>query len=241
MLCQSNGQLCLQGHNNSNGEFEYDYTNGIVDYIARSSQLNYGVVRNQADGPNTLRCFSNANAYCTAPSNTGYFPEGVPLIFDVNVVPLSTELTAENSDGTPRAVVPGAVDFSNHQDNLFGVVSMDPTTCAQQYEGQVGVHDWVTYVQQVPFGGNVGTQDALVIDEIELAYNGTTRVPSGDHIERYFYVKGLGRVREASSGFDTNTGYYDEPLGGNSVRNIITANTISNPQVLCPQGTAPLN
>ena len=32
MFCQTNGQLCTQGFSSANGEFIYQYTNGITDF-----------------------------------------------------------------------------------------------------------------------------------------------------------------------------------------------------------------
>lgn len=145
------------------------------------------------------------------------------------------ELAAENSDGSPKTTIAGSLLLSNGTYLTFGVNTMNPTTCAQKYSYAVSAVVYVTYVVAVPFGANVGTHDAVVVDEFEKGPS-----QSQDHVERYFYVSGLGRVREGSATYDTNTGYYDLNRN-NFVRNMIEPNTISIPTDQCPQGsTTPL-
>ena len=233
MLCQSNNQLCTTSRFNEYGEFQLDYTNGITGYIARSSGNNYlvGSVRSY-DDTDGLRCFSNVGQYCTAPSNSNFMPGNIPMITSMNVVPLQIELNGENSDGSPKFPLQYSTGYNNGQAYQFGVVSMDPATCAQTYEGAITAGLYWTYVQGIPFGGDIGTQDAVVIEEVEA---GATA--SQNHMERYFYVKNVGIVREGSSYYDPSTGYYDRPLGGNSVRNVYSSSNITPHPVQCPQGT----
>jgi hypothetical protein len=82
-------------------------------------------------------------------------------------------------------------------------------------------------------------QDAVVIDEYEL---GPTT--SQNHMERYFYVHGYGRVREGSSGYDTANGLYDLGVEGhardNEVRSVLLPrdySKIPNSPTECPQGS----
>jgi PPE-repeat protein len=52
MLCQSDGQLCLFGYWNTLTEFQYVYSNGIHDYISRTTGPGnrMGVIRSAAGG-----------------------------------------------------------------------------------------------------------------------------------------------------------------------------------------------
>jgi len=234
MLCQSDGQLCLFGYWNTLTEFQYVYSNGIHDYISRTTGPGnrMGVIRSAAGG--VLRCFSNGSNFCTAPPNSSIFPESLPEQFDTNVVPWATELGAENSNGTPKTHIQGAVNFQSGNYEYFGVQKMNLSTCTQSYLGNVGVLIEVIFVKAVEFGGSIGIMDALVVDEYELGASAAE-----NHVERYFYVHGYGRVREASSYYNPDDGLYDKPLSGNSVRNSIQNVTLASP-LECPQGSAPL-
>jgi len=231
-LCQSDGLLCIRQYINTYGEFEIDYTNSINDYIAitRPNSI-IGVIRSY-DHTDGLRCFSNAGAPCTASPNSTQLPESVPVAITLDVVPLASELSAENADGTPKFPIPGAISQTNGIYTQFGVHSMNMQTCAQTLEYEESHLVYATYVSGVQFGGDVGTQDAVVIDEYEL---GSTA--SQNHVERYFYVHGYGRVREASSKYDVNTGYFDLPESGNSIRNTISAEDVAPYGNSCPQGS----
>jgi hypothetical protein len=172
--------------------------------------------------------------FCTAPPNSSIFPESLPEQFDTNVVPWATELGAENSNGTPKTHIQGAVNFQSGNYEYFGVQKMNLSTCTQSYLGNVGVLIEVIFVKAVEFGGSIGIMDALVVDEYELGASAAE-----NHVERYFYVHGYGRVREASSYYNPDDGLYDKPLSGNSVRNSIQNVTLASP-LECPQGSAPL-
>ena len=235
-LCQADNQLCLTSYlNNADGEFEIVYTNSIHDYLSVTGPYSrIGVIRSTANG--VLRCFSNQGVSCSSPPDSQTVPEAVPLFFGLNSVSLQTELASENSDGSPMQPIQGAVSPSNGQYLQFGVNTMDYSSCAQTYSATVSALVYGVYVSGVQFGGNVGTHDAVVIDEYEL---GPTA--SQNHVERYFYVQGLGRVREASATYDINDGLYDASPHFNSVRNMIENNTITIPPEECPQGsTTPL-
>jgi len=234
MLCRSDSLLCLTSYwNRANGEFEIIYTNSIHDYIAVSTAgPNYtiGVIRSAASGFG-LRCFSTPGINCTSPPSNTDMPEQVPLSFNIPVISLQAELAAENTDGSPKGPIQGSISFTNGQYVPFGVHQMNPSGCAQTGTGPVQALVRAVYVSGVQFGGNVGTRDAVVIEEYEL---GATY---GNHMERYFYVHGLGRVREGSAVYDTSTGVYDLSRN-NSVRNTLRTNTISIPAPQCPRGSA---
>jgi hypothetical protein len=238
MLCQADNQLCLTSYlNTTDGEFETIYTNTIHDYVAvTGSNSRIGVIRSYQNGQGLgLRCFSNPGAICSSPPNSQDVPEAVPLFFTTNVVSLQTELASENSDGSPMRPIQGAVSPSNGQYLQFGINYLDTSTCAQTYFAAQNAFVYGVYVTGVQFGGNVGTQDAMVIDEYETAGGSTPGIDS--HVERYFYVRGLGRVREAAAWYDPNDGLYDAGSHFNSVRNMIASNTVTIPPAQCSQGS----
>lgn len=249
IICQPDGALCMTGYWDPYQEFVYANSNGTVDYIARSINtsatpaLPVGIIRNIPGTGGTLRCFASPGQPCTAPPNSSDLPEDLPEVFLVNVVPWTTELASENTDafgqpsGSPKTTIPGAVAFNGWQE--FDWVNMD-SSGHQTWVGPVWNFVTAVYVQGVQFGGDIGTRDALVIDEQE----GT---PAPNHIERFFYVNGWGRVREAVSYWDTNTNQYDQGPFINSNRNTlastlqgrgITPPAINPPPNCCPQGSA---
>lgn len=256
IICQANGAYCLNGYWNQYGEFVYVSSNGTVDYIARSTNasttpaLPVGIIRNIDGTGAPLRCFASPGQPCTAPPSSSNMPEKLPKIFLVNVVSWATEQASENTDivngqpvpnGTPRTTIAGAVTFSGWQS--FDWVNMD-SSGNQTRQGSVDNLVTAVYVLGVQFGGDIGTRDALVIDEQE----GNSGIPN--HIERFFYVKGWGRVREAVSYWNVNTNQYNAGPFVNSIRNTlsstlqgngITPPAINPPPNCCPQGSAPWN
>lgn len=239
MICQSDGRLCLKGFYASDGGFIINYTNGITDFIARSTSSPYyvGVMRNAPDfNPANFRCFSNVDASpCTAPPNATFPPQSVPQIVNLNVVSASTAAAAENSDGTPNGPIAGSSQVTGSQPVNFGIYHMDPSTCAQTYIGNVLHTVLMVFVNQKNFNGNLGVRNAVVIDEYE---GGPT--PDQNHVERYYYVAGIGRVQESSSYYNPSTGKFDRPLGGVSLRNMIVQSNMPQPATICAQGSQPL-
>jgi hypothetical protein len=141
---------------------------------------------------------------------------------------LATEVAAENPIQTPRQVISGAILLSS---GTFETNGMSSLTCAQAAQYPVPHQVYGVIVDGVAFGGTIGTQNALVIDDYQTAVP-----PAVNHVERYFYVNGYGRVREGSSYYDSATGLYDTPYAPNSNRNTLEPNTIPIPAVQCPQG-----
>ncbi len=256
MLCDSydnRASACLTSFNDGGqygeAEIAYGMNNGIIDYIGISSggwqgSPNYiGVIRNVPGTRGQLRCFANEFQNCTAPANTVFMPEGVPyLIPNLPVVSLQTELASENSDGSPKAPIAASmvttytvgIDNPYYNAQPFGVESMSGQ-CSQSLENNQYSETLIVYVKGVPFGGNIGTQDAIMIDGLGFPRN---------HIERFFYVQGLGRVREGTASWDSNTGYYDlsQPVQRQNIyHNMVeqlSSSTITLQGVMCPQGSA---
>lgn len=198
-------------------ETEIANANGIIDYIAISSEQvdiagdgpfnEIGVARNYpADGfVDTLRCFTiarNPPIICTAPPSGHVF--GMPyIIYHLPVVSWATVAATENdpnptaADAWPTRGIPGALvttptgsdgfapaNYFNYSWNSFASSS----NCAQSWHANVYSLGTVVYVTGVPFGGTVGTRDAIVTDGFGYA--------NPSVLERYYYVSGLGRVRE---------------------------------------------
>jgi hypothetical protein len=174
-----------------------------VDYIGIVSDeynsigegdLQYiGVIRNLNDGTQ-LRCFAATYTNCTAPANSGHIPQGVPyLVTALPVVSAATEKATENADGSPNHGIPGALITTPNAGSspknywAFAVNNMTPK-CAQSVAFDTLTQNQIVYVSQYPFGGTVGTQDAVVIDGFAIG--------PPNHLERYYYVKGYGRVLE---------------------------------------------
>ena len=185
---------------------------------------------------NELTCFSNPGENCQAPPDDNYLPEGLPETLTLNEASAQDDINASNSDGTPKTLIAGSIDFTGQQ--VFDVHQMDATTCAQTYLGPVGNDVSAVYVKAIPFGGNVGTQDALVIQEVETAFVNGSENSYPDHIERYYYVHGYGRVREATANYSQATGEFTVTQGNNPVRNTLSPASTNYPNY-CPQDTVP--
>ena len=220
MLCVGTGTgydpSCLTSFydGDAHGETEIPNANGIIDYIAISSETvnvgdgpiqEIGVARNYPADPqgDPLRCFTiarNPSINCTAPPSGHVF--GMPyVIYHIPVVSWATVQATENNPnptagnawptrGIPGALVttPGGSDgfapanYWNYTVNNFG------GGCTQSFHFNTYSLGTVAYVTGVPFGGTVGTRDAIVTDGFSYANPST--------LERYYYVYGLGRVRE---------------------------------------------
>lgn len=242
MLCDGNAGLCTKAFVTSDQEIANVYTNGIIDYTARSNTSPYfiGVVRYidptepDPNQRNQLRCFGQKNAPCSAPPNVAYPPQSAPQIFNVNVASPQDELAGDNPGGSPRQPIRGAVSLTNNTTVDFSINVLNPTTCAQTLIGGLGHQVTAVFVRQLYFGGDLGYKDTLIIDEYET---GPT-LPQY-HMERYYYVNGYGRVREGAAYYDTTAQVYTHPISY-SLRNLLRANTIAQPAEPCPQGSAPL-
>jgi len=253
-LCQENSELCIDGRwvlgPSSGDEFFYTSSNSgkVTDYYARDSNSPYfiGVIRSKTASDS--RCFANPGQTCAAPSTTDHPPQAIPMIFAANRIDYQPYSYPDNmygyefSDGSPRTTIPGAVAFTDWQ--LFDILTID-SSCNQERIGPVYSLILVVVARAINFGGNIGTQyDVLIQDELQCGYPNWMDC----HMERFYYVPGLGRVREGSSWYNNQTGVYDLvdytktpprfPL--NSNRNIIMPGDMDwSNGVLCYQGGAP--
>lgn len=196
---------------------------GAIDYIAitsfehknppsGSSPYYIGVIRNWT-GPasgNVLRCFSSPNKICGSPADSSDIPEGVPyLIPNLPVVGYKALQDATNPiDGSPLQPIAGSLVTTPKPSTgnywKFGIWYYNsPSACAQSYYSGGQTQTRIVYVNNVPFGGTIGTSDAIVID----GYSGATSV--SDHVERYIYVLGYGRVGSGVAYYDPQKGVYD--------------------------------
>jgi hypothetical protein len=245
MLCtQSQSQCFTSFLNTSTGEFEtiYDARVGIHDYTGIGPNV-IGVIRSRSPQLG-LRCFANTSQYCGSPPNSTMVPEAMPVTYGLNIVPASYITAAENADGSPSGHIFQArsPEGSNNTPGTYVPFANNTFTnagCSQSLGGWTYAETEAVYATAVNFGGTVGVQDAVVIDEYEL---GPTT--SQNHMERYFYVHGYGRVREGSSGYDTANGLYDLGVEGhardNEVRSVLLPrdySKIPNSPTECPQGS----
>jgi len=242
MLCTGGQSQCFTSFlNTATGEFEtiYDATVGIHDYTAIGPNL-IGVIRSRnAAG---LRCFANTSQYCGSPPNSTMVPEAMPVSYGLNVVPASYVTAAENLGGSPSGHIIGARSPEGPPGTYTPFANNTLTNgagCSQSLGGWTWAQTEAVYAVGVDFGGDVGIKNAVVIDEYEL---GPTT--SQNHMERYFYVHGYGRVREGSSGFNTASGLYDLGVEGhardNEVRSFLLTrnyNKIPDSPTQCPQGS----
>ena len=203
-----------------------------------------------ADGGDPLRCFTSArnpSINCTAPANGDVF--GPPYIMNnVPVVSWATAAATENdpnptaSDAWPTRGIPGALvttptgsdgfapaNYINYTVNNFG------GNCSQSHNFNTYSLGTASYVTGVPFGGNVGTRDALVLEGFSYANPST--------LERYYYVSGLGRVREnnaqRTSGGQTPYNQKGQNLDRNQEKAVNSSVIYANGNHGgCPQGSA---
>jgi len=223
MLCETtNEDHCLTSVKDTAGEARivYSLPNHIVDYIGigshdfqainGSSTKRIGVIRNhEAEGSgDQLRCFTvqpKASDICKSPAAKALGPPY--LIPYLPVVSEDVLNGASNTDGSPLTIIPGSLlvtpDPSTGDYWSFGIQYMTVSGCVQTYFGGTQSRDHVVYVTGVHFAGTVGKQDAIVID----GDSGHSQLY--DHIERTFYVLGLGRVREGVAWYNPADGLYD--------------------------------
>lgn len=128
----------------------------------------------------------------------------------------------------------GATSNGDYLD--FGINDYNNSSqCAQSYVGTGQVKGLVVYVKNVPFGGNIGTQDAIVDD----GYSGQSS--SQDHVERAFYVLGYGVVRYGVAFYDPGDGLYDNKPHYDGIWNeyqMLNPNDFNIEPASCPQGSA---
>jgi len=226
MLCASSSNAqpnfsasCITSYYNGNafGEIKivYGNNNSINDYIGITNStydpfgegaLQYiGVIRNFEGGNAQVRCFTDPSTNCSAPVS-GHVLEGMPYIIrNLPIVSATTELATENGDGTPNRAIPGALITSPSGGDArspanywnYGLNTFSPG-CGQTRQSNFYSQNQVVYVQQLDFGGTVGTQDAIVTDGYSIGPPNT--------LERYYYVRGLGRVRETVARQPSGTG-----------------------------------
>lgn len=170
----------------------------------------------QKVGGQTFRCFAVVGKWCTAKPMTQPAP-GVPyLISDLPVVGYDAVKNAQincsdgsttcDGWGSPTKPIAGelVVLGGSYSGNYaqFEVNDMDPNTCEQTHEpNPYGTFEGVVYVTNVPFGGNMGTQDAVVVD---------TWSDGGTHAERYFNVPLWGNVRASILSPNPTTGIVEK-------------------------------
>jgi len=201
-----------------NGETEIPNGNGIIDYIGITSEtydpfgegnIQYiGVIRNNPADGTPLRCFTtarNPSVNCTSPPNghvlgAPYIIYHLPIISWPSIQATENDPNLANRDAYPLHPVPNAIvptlmtsdgtapaNFWNFTVNRYN------GNCGQAFAFNTYSMGRIAYVTAVPFGGNIGTQDAVVIEGQSFIKNGIST------LERYYYVKNLGRVRESHS------------------------------------------
>jgi hypothetical protein len=121
-----------------------------------------------------------------------------------------------SADGSPLKPIAGSMittpKASANDYWQFGINSYNwPTGCAQTYIGTDPNQTRIVYVTNVPFGGTIGTSDAIIID----GYSGASS--SSDHVERAFYVLGYGRVEFGIAFYNPGDGKYDNTPHYNAV------------------------
>lgn len=196
-LCETPGEfgssgLCMDGRwvggSAVGDEFMISYSHGITDWIARDANqpLLVGVVRNSDPSAGGLRCFANPGTSCGAPSTADHPPQAVAMIMNLPV--LSGASISHDVAPTPGA-------FLVHDWQTFDWISVNPNSspaCAQTRLGSVSTRVSAFVADSFDFGGDVGVRtDVLVVEEQQ-----------GGHWERYFYVTGLGRVKEEARAND---------------------------------------
>jgi len=271
MLCtEKNGNrrtICITGlrEGNPHGEvaFFYDRSYGAVNHVAISSWYHggysyapyyIGTIRNfTGTGSNgsILRCFStwlSGATPCTAPANSFYMPAGVPYkMNDLPVVGNDAVVDASNSDGSPKQVIAGAFLVTKlvSENNYWAFATQQMSaSCAQHspYGGSFKTRVFIVYAKNVPFGGTpslggIGTLDAVVIDAYSPGYGS-----SPAHVERTFYVSGLGSVMEGTAEYDNATKVYDldtKNIDHSDETPLLSSviNYNDNPEPKCPQGS----
>lgn len=257
MLCEAypKGDHCVTSLSDTAGEVRIFYsplTNHIVDYIAigshdfpsvdGSSTKRIGVVRNHEGGGSgdQLRCFTvtaTSTDHCQSPATKALGPPY--LIPYLPVVSEDVLNGASNSDGSPSEPVPGSLLVTPKASTGnywgFGIQNMTFPGCVQSYFGGTQSRDHVVYVTGVHFGGTVGKQDAIVID------GDSGHTSNMDHIERTFYVQGLGRVREGIAFYSTHDQIYDNMPHYNELHSnerTLNPNIFNIYPAQCPQGSA---
>lgn len=257
MLCQASPSQdkCETTLSDTAGEVRQFYgphSNVIVNYIAigshdyksidGSSTKRIGTIRNHEGGTSgdSLRCFTvmaSSTNYCASPAAEALGPPY--LIPSLPVVSYTVLEEATNDDGSPTEPVPGSLlvtpDASTGNYWNFGIQNMTASGCVQSYAGGSKNREHIVYVKNVPFGGTIGTQDAIVHD------GDSGDSSESDLLERTIYVEGLGAVEDGIAHYDPRDGLYDNTPHYNAAYNNedpIDSKIINIYPAQCPQGSA---
>lgn len=205
-MCRSFGSTteCTDSYKESTNEFVVTINQNAqthtTDYWANTgtSSSSVGIHKNHGpigytDPTIVPRCFTNPGSNCGS-SNANYPAQTMDLMRRLPVL--------QSSSIPNNARTSGAYMVHNWQS--FQVQTYNPTTGAQGSVWGVTKHREFAFIAaQVNFGGTLGVQNNVLVYESEFGDNSLNMVNGGQFFERYYYVRGYGRVR-MSFGIDSN-------------------------------------
>jgi len=164
----------------------------FLDFYGRPARppFLFGVRKNR-DPMGGTRCFSNPGRPCSELAD--YPPQGVPLIMGLFVT--------RGQDAILPGITPGATLIPEYSEwRAFDVVRLDFANCAEtQRLGTIWHRTYASVADSIDFGA-LGVRSNVLVIEAEAA---SVRAPTPDQIvvEKYFYVPGVGRIREQGKDF----------------------------------------
>jgi hypothetical protein len=167
----------------------YTRTDGLLITYVRNKVPGRIVVESDAQVKTTaqtpsMRCFGDNGTSCAAT----YGPSSMPLSIDLPVLPATAVSNMRVTDA-------GEPMFSGKH---FYVNSIDPMSCRiQSSDGPTPNSAKAFVVDSYDFGGDIGVQnDVLVLEGVGGVPAGSENQFHGQRLERYWFVKGYGYVRE---------------------------------------------
>jgi len=218
-LCQSDLSCCHDGYEDIDGEWLLGTycTSGMYmrDYLHRDTDAPYlyGVVKNSEY--ENFRCFTNPDSWCSSAAD--YPPQAVPLVMTLPILP--ARVVAETG-GVDTGVTPGALLIPEYETwRAFDERGFNQADCTDiAFHGRIWQRNYSFLVDEVDFGGDVGTQrNVWVLESESSGTQPTAAWGGGERLERYWKTTEYGGVREmgaedescrASHGASTCDGVY---------------------------------
>lgn len=231
-LCQSHGET-------TTGRGVYTRLDSLsVVYENNPLLKRIGVIKDGATaGPNSpwLRCFTDKPGTCEPAQ---YPPSAMPLTARLPVLAGSAVAV-----GPPSGVTAAGQDEFTFK--TFWVTPINPSSCQPgPSAGQIRHSQKLFIVDSYDFGGTIGVRlNVFVLEEVAGYPAGATDPWKGTRLERYWFDRNLGMVREDgwedrdcrdAPSLQTCDGVYDRGVPGNS-----TWRDLATPHVAIEEYCAP--
>lgn len=187
----SPSSTCVDGYKDSNSEFVLEYSNGIRDFYAHtgdgSSPQRVGVHKNLDSG--NWRCFADPGELC----GNG---DGSNAQYPAHTTNLTAMLPVLHTIPSSTGVTPGAQLVHGWQRKDVRVLNWIDGSQGPLI-GPIWNRVWSYVLADFDFGGDVGLQTNVLVTENEGTGVDPLGFDGGERLERYFFVRGYGRIKQS--------------------------------------------